>query len=242
MNTTIYILCQILTFLIAFFLVAMSTYGLRRAYLSMGKDMLQQKQLVKWVFYGLVCWLLILSVLAAMGFYSRFEILPPRVLVFALLPTLLVFVGLLFSKNFQEILLHLPPTGLVRVQAFRIVVELMLWIGYLGSFIPFQMTFVGFNMDIIVGLTAGIAAKFFFDKRRPKIFESIIWNLFGFCLLLSVVFIATTSAPSPFQIFKNYPDSTFLAEPIFIWIPGFIVPYALALHLYSIRQVLLLRK
>jgi len=242
MNYTIYILCQILTFLIVFFLVAITTYGLRRAYMKMGKDWIQQQQIIKWVFYGMVCWLLILVVLATMGFYGRFDILPPRIFVFAIFPALLLFISLLFSKNFQAILQHLPPHGLIRVQSFRIVMEIMLWLGCVGQFIPFQMTFLGFNMDIIVGLTAVIAAKVFVTNQRLLVFESIIWNLFGIFLLISVVFVATISTPAPFQIFKNMPDSSFLATPIFIWIPGFIVPYAIALHLYSVRQVLLFNK
>ncbi len=242
MNQSIYILCQIIVFLITFFLIAFTTYGLRRAYLAMGKDMGRQKQMIKWVFYGMICWLIIITMLSGMGFYSNFEVLPPRILIFALLPPLLLIISLLFSKEFGRILSFLPPQWLIQIQSFRVLMEVMLWLGFMGFFIPFQMTYVGFNMDIIAGITAIFAGRVFFGKNRFLLPESIIWNIFGIFLLINIVFIATISTPSPLQIFKNEPVNTFIAKPIFIWIPGFIVPFAIAMHLFSIKQVLILRK
>lgn len=242
MNQSIYILCQIIVFLITFFLIAFTTYGLRRAYLAMGKDMGRQKQMIKWVFYGMICWLIIITMLSGMGFYSNFEVLPPRILIFALLPPLMLIISLLFSKEFGRILSFLPPQWLIQIQSFRVLMEVMLWLGFMGFFIPFQMTYVGFNMDIIAGITAIFAGRVFFGKNRFLLPESIIWNIFGIFLLINIVFIATISTPSPLQIFKNEPVNTFIAKPIFIWIPGFIVPFAIAMHLFSIKQVLILRK
>ena len=242
MNSTVYILCQIIVFLITFFLIAFTTYGLRRAYLAMGKDMLRQKQMIKWVFYGMVCWLVIITMLSGMGFYSRFEVLPPRVFVFAMFPPMLLIISLLFSKGFGEVLSFIPPQWLVQIQTFRVLMEIMLWLGFMGYFIPFQMTFVGFNMDIIAGITAFFAGRIFFGNKRFLLPESIIWNIFGIFLLLNILFIATISTPSPLQIFKNEPVNTFIAKPLFIWIPGFIVPFAIAMHLFSIKQVFILKR
>lgn len=242
MNPTIYIICEIIVLLIAFFLVAFTTYGLRRAYLSMKMDIHLQNQLVKWVFWGLVAWLFILWLSAYMGFFSNFEVLPPRIFVFALIPPLFLSISLLFSKKFTKILQHLPPQWLIQIQSFRIIMEIMLWLGFVGGFIPFQMTFEGFNMDIIAGITALFAGFVFFGKNRLLRPESIIWNIFGIFLLINVLFIATISTPSPLQIFKNEPVNTFVGDAPFIWIPGFIVPFALAMHLFSLKQVLVIKK
>jgi len=242
MSTSLYIICQIIVFLISFFLVAFTNYGLRRAYLAMNKDFHRQKQILRLVFYGLCCWLIILLMLSMMGFFSRFDVLPPRIFLFAIFPPLLATIVLLFSKQFTLILQHLPPQWLIQIQSFRIVMELMLWLGFLGYFVPFQMTFVGFNMDIIAGVTAYFAGRIFFRKGRFLLPESVIWNIFGIFLLINVVFIATISTPSPLQIFKNEPVNTFIAKPLFIWIPGFIVPYAIAMHLFSLKQVFILKK
>jgi len=239
MNLSIFILCQVIVVLIAFFLVAFTTYGLRRAYLDMKMDLQLQNQLIKWVFWGLISWLFILWLSAYMGFFRNFEVLPPRIFLFALIPATLLSISLLFSKKFAKILQHIPPKWLIQIQSFRIVMELMLWLGFIGGFVPFQMTFEGFNMDIIAGISALFAGFVFFGKKRFLRPESIIWNIFGIFLLINILFIATISTPSPLQIFKNEPVNTFIAEAPFIWIPGFIVPFALAMHLFSLKQVLM---
>ena len=241
MNSIIYIFCQIIVCVLTLVLVAFSTYGLRIAFLSMKEDMQKQNQVIKWVFRGLVSWLVIVAGLSLMGFYHDFEVLPPRIMLFGLFPPLALGIYLtLFSKTFSKILQHIPPRWLIEVQSFRIVMELMLWLGFMGYFIPFQMTFVGFNMDIIAGITALFAGYAFFGRGRVLKPESIIWNIFGIFLLINILFIATISTPSIFQVFKNEPANTFIAAFPFIWIPSFIVPFALAMHLFSLKQVLVL--
>lgn len=238
MNTSIYILCQVIVVLLSFFLVAFITYALRRAYLAMRTDMHQQNQLIKWVFWGLSSWLFIQWMLGFMGFYSNFQVLPPRIFIFGLFPPLILSIGLCFSKKFTQLLKHIPPEWFIQVQSFRIIMEVMLWLGFIGGFIPFQMTFEGFNMDIIAGITALFAGIVFFGKGRFLKPESVIWNIFGIFLLVNILFIAVISTPSPFQIFKNEPVNTFIADAPFIWIPTFIVPFALAMHIFSLKQVL----
>ena len=241
MNSIIYIFCQIIVCILTLVLVAFTTYGLRIAFLSMKENMQKQNQVIKWVFLGLACWLAIVGGLSIMGFYNNFDALPPRVLLFGLLPPLvLCFYLTIFSKSFSKILQHIPPRWLIEVQSFRIVMEVMLWLGFMGYFIPFQMTFVGFNMDIIAGITAIFAGYAFFGRGRVLKPESIIWNIFGIFLLINILFIAIISTPSSYQVFKNEPANTFIATFPFIWIPSFIVPFALGMHLFSLKQVLLL--
>lgn len=241
MNSIIYIFCQIIVCILTLVLVAFTTYGLRIAFLSMKEDMQKQNQIIKWVFLGMACWLAIVGILSMMGFYSNFEVLPPRIMIFGLLPPMLLSLYLiLFSKTFSKILQHIPPRWLIEIQSFRIVMEVMLWLGFMGYFIPFQMTFVGFNMDIIAGITACFAGYAFFGRNRVLKPESVIWNIFGIFLLINILFIATISTPYSFQVFKNEPANTFIAAFPFIWIPTFIVPFALAMHLFSLKQVLLL--
>jgi len=110
--------------------------------------------------------------------------------------------------------------------------------GMLANFVPFQMTFTGFNYDIIVGITAILGGMVFFGKGRLRRFEAIIWNIFGILLLLFIVGISAVSAPGPLQIFTNEPANRMIAFVPFIWLPGFVVPFALAMHLFSLKQLL----
>ena len=116
--------------------------------------------------------------------------------------------------------------------------EIFLWMGYLGSYVPPQMTFLWLNQDIIVGLTAPFAGWLFFGKHRYQKPEAIMWNVFGIALLLNVLSLGVFSSPSPFRVFLNEPSSVFVMQFPFVWIVSFIVPFALAMHLFSLRQLL----
>ena len=117
------------------------------------------------------------------------------------------------------------------------MVEILLWLGYLGGFVPPQMTFEWLNYDIIAGLTAILAGRVFFSNGRIRRTEAIIWNIFGIVLLINILLIAALSTPSPFQLFYIEPENTFVAYFPFIWIPGFFVPFALSMHLFSLKQL-----
>ena len=122
---------------------------------------------------------------------------------------------------------------------FRIPMEIFLWLGFIAGFVPPQMTFEWLNFDIIVGITALMGGFTFFGRGRYRRFEAIIWNIFGILLLANIVLIAFLSAPFPFRVFMNEPANTMVAYFPFIWIPGFIVPFALAMHLFSLKQLIL---
>jgi len=237
LSTVIYILCVLTILLIVFALIAFTTYTLRRAYLDLKADYTQQTKMVKFVFYTLTLWLLLTAALSIGGYYMNFKYFPPRVFVLGIFPPLVLTIVLCFSKAFTEILQRVPPVWLIKMQSFRIAMEVMLWVAFLGDLLPFQMTFQGFNMDIIAGITALFAGNIFFRKGRFFKIETVIWNIFGIFLLINIVFITTISTPAPFRIFMNEPSSAIIASFPFIWIPTFIVPYALALHIFSIRQV-----
>lgn len=237
MSKVIFILCCLIIILLVFFLTSSISYTLRRAYLAMRADMGQQRKMIRLVTYGIGIWLLLTFILAMGGYYSNFKYLPPRIFLFGIFPPLIITIVLLFSKKFTNILRTIPPSWLIKVQSFRIYMELMLWIAFIGDLLPFQMTFQGFNMDIIAGITALFAGSIFFRKGRFFKPETVIWNVFGVLLLINIVFITTVSTPADFRIFMNEPSSEIIATFPFIWIPTFIVPYALAMHLFSIKQV-----
>ncbi len=190
---------------------------------------------------GLICWLLLTGLVSLTGFFTNFEELPPRIAL-AMLPPIFLTLYLLFSKRFTPFLELVPESWFVYLQSFRFPLEVILWLGFLGGSVPFQMTFEGFNFDIIVGLTAYIAGFVFFARNRYRRFEAIIWNIFGLVLLVNIVTIAVVSTPSPLRIFMNEPANRILAYFPFIWVPGFLVPLAFALHVFSLKQLLFMSK
>lgn len=236
MNTSIYLVCQIGIALLTFGLLSTLLFGLRFAFYKLHIPARKREYLLRLLTACILFWLAILALLAHYQFFKGGENLLLRMPV-VLVPPALVILVLLTSRPFALILRAIPERWLVLVQSFRILMEMLLWLGYLGGFVPLQMTFEWLNYDIIVGVTALMAAFVFFRKNQFRKPEAILWNVFGIALLLNVLIIGIFSAPSPVQVFITNPDSSFVLLSPFIWIPGFIVPFALAMHLFSLKQL-----
>jgi len=231
-------LTQVLVILSTVAMLWLTQVGIYQSLMNYGKPPAKSKKISWYVVLGLFLWLSILGLVASFGFFQKGDVLPPRV-IWAVLPSVILIVVLLFSKSFSKFLQSVPSSWLVYVQSFRIVVEIILWLAFLGGLLPFQMTFEGFNYDIIAGLTAIIAGFVFFGKNRYRRFEAIIWNISGLALLMNIIVIAILSIPGPLRIFMNEPSNQIMAYFPYIWIPGFFVPYALAMHLFSLKQLIL---
>lgn len=183
-------------------------------------------------------WLTLLSFASWSGFFSDFSVFPPRIL-FVFIPPLILTLFLLFWPDFWKLLKQVPKSWLIYIQVFRVIMELFLWMGFRAGYVPPQMTFEWFNHDIIVGITAPMAGFSFFGKRRYHRYQAVLWNCFGLALLANIVMVAILSVPSPLRVFMNEPANIFVTAVPFIWIPGFIVPFALAMHLFSLKQLLM---
>lgn len=238
---TYLILAQVLLILLVVVVLWFIQKGCRRILSAMEVEKQRANKISNYTLAGIILWLLIQAITATLGFFTNFEVLPPRI-AFAVLPSVFVTIYLLFSKRFNAFLEKAPEEWLIYLQSFRFPLEIILWLGFLGGSIPFQMTFEGFNFDIIVGLTAYMAGFVFFARNRYRKLEAIIWNVFGLVLLVNIVSIAVVSTPSPFRIFMNEPANRIIAYFPFIWIPGFFVPLALALHLFSLKQLIFMSK
>lgn len=237
MNNFLYLTGQLIIFVLVIGLINALLYGIRYAGKRLKWPEKRQKRVSRYFAIGFSLWLILLLVLAQLDVFAVFDVFPPRVL-YVFIPVLLFIAFFLFWPPLGQFLKVIPASWLIYVQSFRIIMELFLWLGYKAGFVPLQMTFEWLNYDIIVGLTAPMAGFSFFGRRRYHRFQAILWNIFGMALLANIVLIAVLSMPSPIQVFMNEPANGFIADIPFIWIPGFIVPFALAMHLFSLRQLI----
>ena len=230
------VVCELLVVLITFALIGALLFALHRVWTLLRLPAAARRQLVSLTGIGLLLWLTLLTQLTRNGYLDDLSAHPPRMLWVFLPPVVATFV-LLRSRFLRVALRLLPPRWLVAVQSFRIFTEGLYYLGMLAGFIPFQMTFFGFNQDIIVGLTAPLGAFAFFYAGRVRHWQAMYWNLFGLLLLFNFVSLAVLSSPTQFRLFPNQPDSSWLTIGPFVWVLGFIVPFGLALHLFSIKQL-----
>ncbi len=178
-------------------------------------------------------WLFALAMMSRSGFFMGLDTFPPRIMIALVVPTVAI-IFLAIYKPVGEILDQLPLTWFVLPQVFRVVVEIVLWqMGEAGK-TPIQMTFEGMNFDILAGITAPLAAYLFCRGPRPKLMAALIWNILALGLLLTILTIAILSIP---VIGVLEPANTFIAWFPFSWLPGFVAPYALFLHIMSLRQI-----
>ncbi len=160
--------------------------------------------------------------------------LPPPVL-FYLGATVLIGVAVAASPVGRR-LAALPLGLLVGLHAFRLPLEMILHGLYSAGDLPVQMTWSGYNFDVVTGASA--AALGLFALRRP-LPRAAAWafNLLGSALLLTVVAIAVTSAPTPLRQFTNDPPVLLPFHPPFNWIVGVHVWTALVGHIVLFRAL-----
>jgi hypothetical protein len=101
-----------------------------------------------------------------------------------------------------------------------------------------QVTFEGRNFDILVGLTAPVAA-WLVARRLASPAAVLCWNLAGLAVLANTIGTVATSVPGPLHLAWPGEPFTALAEWPLVWLPAFLAPLAVLLHIFSLRQTLL---
>lgn len=201
-------------------------------------DSQNQKNLATPILVGIEIWLAIQFLLSYTGVYhSRLNALPPRIVVFGILPILFLIIYLFFNNKGRSFIDCLPLKQLTLISIIRIPVEITLFWLFLEKKVPQIMTFEGQNFDIIAGITAIMIYYFCFVINRGNNRLLLAWNILGLILLLNIVVTALLSTPSPIQkLAFDMPNIAMLYFP-FCWLPTFIVPLVLFSHLASIRQL-----
>lgn len=158
---------------------------------------------------------------------------PPPMLMFV--PTLVLTIRLAYSELGTTLARGLPWALLIGLQAFRLPLELVMHHAAREGVMPVQLSYSGWNFDILTGASALVMALIAFRGKagRPLI---TAWNLMGSALLAVVVGIALASLPF-IHAFGRDRLNTWVAYAPFVWLPGVLVPSALFLHLLSLRKL-----
>jgi len=180
-------------------------------------------------------WLWATGGIGLSGVLGRFDLMPPPFVVLLFI-TLLVCVYFGLSRT-GATLAAVPLAWLVGLQAFRLPLELVMHRAAVEGVMPEQMSYTGWNFDILTGVTALLLAPAIAGGRVPR-WAIAAWNALGALLLLNVVTIAIVSTPV-FQAFGKAPHkvNTFVAFFPYVWLPTVLVATAIVLHIATARAL-----
>ena len=184
-------------------------------------------------------WAGLTLLIAERGLLSRFELRPPPLLALLVL-TMIFAVALARSRFGERLLLGLPLWALVGFQTFRLPVELVLHRAAVDGTMPIEMSFSGYNFDILSGASAlllGTALAFGWAGSRA----ALIWNIGGLLLLCNIIGIAVAATPI-FQAFGPNHLNVWVTKPPYVLLPTVLVMAALFGHVLVFRKLRWLRR
>ena len=184
-----------------------------------------------------ICWTLIQTFLGLSGIYQYTEVIPPRIMLFGVFPTL-IMIGITFLTAKGRIFIdQINLKTLTYFHSIRIPVEIVLVLLFYQGVVSVYMTFEGTNFDLFSGVTAPVVAYFAYRSIKQNKKLLLLWNIICLLLLLNVVITAVFAFPSPFQkLAFEQPNVAVLYFP-FNLLPSVIVPLVLFAHLVALRQL-----
>ena len=179
-----------------------------------------------------------ISVLAANGFFTE-ATMPPRFLV-VFLPLLSMVVLFCRAKMNGPLrfLSAVPPSLLIGVQVYRLLIELVFLQFANEKIIPEELSFHGRNLDLVIGVLALPVAFLFHKKHRVARKAGLLFNVLGLLSLVNIFSIAIPSLPSPFRVYDTLYLPTYFPGILIV----FLASFAIFLHLLSVRQLMVLKK
>jgi len=200
----------------------------------------RRKRLFRNTLLVILGWTVVVSGLSLSGVLSDFTSVPPKLFVVLLVP-LVTIILVVRTETVKIILQHTEPSSILVLQSFRIAVEILLWLLFIQSLAPVQMTFEGRNLDVLSGLTA-LPVAWLASRENLSPFWMATWNVVCLGLLINILATAVLSMPTPLRVFMNEPANTIVSRFPVVWLPALLVPMAYGLHFLSLRQLLVHKK
>lgn len=184
-----------------------------------------------------IFWITYITIISYVGILDNFG-LPPRVPLMIVIPITVGIIWLINRKSFESILVNTPIYVPILLQSFRIIVEFLIFGAYLNGVFPKRATFEGLNYDIVVGFSALLIGGLV-QKNKLSFKSILIWNIISLSILSLTVysFISSYYFMSP-SMNINY---DFVKFP-YILLASVLLPIAIFLHAFSIKQTLLKTK
>jgi hypothetical protein len=184
---------------------------------------------------GISAWMALTWAVAGSGIIADFDRRPPPILLM-LLAVLTISVVIAFTRFGHRFVDGLPLWILVVGQAFRLPLEWLMHRAAEEGVMPPQMSYSGWNFDIVTGITALPVALLLARGFRHARTVAIVWNIMGSVLLINILTIAILSTPLV-GAFGMERANTWVAHPPYVWLPTVMVVCAITGHLVIFRKL-----
>jgi hypothetical protein len=183
---------------------------------------------------ALATWFLFLAMSAVSGLYL--EARAPRFLLYAV-PALLAAVLLGRAGWVRAAVDAMPLWWIPALQTLRVGGGSSLFAAWAIGLAPWGLVLPAGIGDIAVGLAAAAVAVALARRIRGARTAALVWNILGLLDILHTLFRAVTSAPGPQRLYFEEPATLIPLVYPFVFLPGFVVPLTILLHLLSLRQL-----
>jgi hypothetical protein len=186
--------------------------------------------------FGLLAWLVYAGAIGASGLLRNASLRPPGIIYLAL--PLVAFIAFVIARGpvARQLADAVPLWLLLGLQVFRMGVEATLQVLFEAGQVPRLMTLAGGNVEIVVALSAP-AAAWLSTRGAAGLRLARVWNGLGLDSLLNVVLRGVLTAPGPLQLIHAEVPNLAIGQFPFSYIPAFMVPLALILHLLALRSL-----
>ncbi|MDB4985755.1 MAG: hypothetical protein JWN04_933 [Myxococcaceae bacterium] len=183
---------------------------------------------------ALLAWMTMFAVLAESGKLADFDRRPPPLLMAI---AMFVASGLVlgYSRIGTTFVRGLPLVWIIAAQGFRLPLEIVMHQAAREGVMPMEMSYAGYNFDILTGVSALVLA-FYVKKGRASERLIYAWNTAGSILLGVVVSIALLASPM-IRAFGDAPQhvNTWIAYFPFVWLGAVLVAAAVFGHVITFR-------
>jgi hypothetical protein len=159
-----------------------------------------------------------------------------------LIPAMLLALVLWRAGWLQAAVQALSPSAIPWLQTLRIGGGLTLFAAWASGFAPWGWVAAAGTGDILVGLGAAAVAALLGTGLAWSRSAAIVWNVFGLVDIAHTMVRGLLSAPGPQQRIFETPANLVPVVFPFIYLPAFIVPLTILLHILSLQQLARIRR
>lgn len=163
--------------------------------------------------------------------------LPPRVPLLIVVPAMVISIVITGRSSFRRILEKTPLQFPLYLQSFRVAVELLIYGAFAEGVFPRAVTFEGTNFDVLSGLSAPVVA-YLYQHRKVRYSALLIWNIVAILTLGVTVY----SFVSAYYFASGFSGSADFVTFPYLLLPAVLLPVAVFLHIFSLRQIILRRR